>query len=66
MKSFFKKLLCLHLNWTNEATYFWQFDYFKSKAGYEDWRTGEKWFTCKSCFKDKNFGYRNLPINYGH
>lgn len=60
VRSFFKKLFCLHASW--------------AQAGWKPLRamTGDNWYVCKSCGKLRNFGFKsyghlglpNLPVNF--
>lgn len=60
MRSFFKRLFCLHDSWAN--------------AGWQPRRamTNDNWWVCKSCGKLRNFGFHvrgmiglpNIPVNF--
>lgn len=63
MKTFIKRLLCGHLNWTDDLLFRPTTGEYR-KTGYKDWRTDESYWECTECGKVKRFRYRHVPINY--
>jgi len=61
MKTFFRRLLCVHY-WINDGYVPNILDNYR--VGFKDWRFNVSTWGCKKCGKIKRFKYDFVPLNF--
>jgi len=62
MKTFFRRLLCMHY-WIND--YYYMPDiFFIRGVGLKNWQLNTSTWGCKKCGKVKKFKYDFIPLNF--